>query len=89
MKSFYSRPYAIAPALAIALLGWCASPMSAHAASQDEQAHACRGDALHFCKDDVPDKAKITACMKQHYEQLSPACKAMFNKPQATGRHKS
>ena len=88
MKPFQSRSLTIAPALALALLGWCASPMPAHAASQDKQTHACRDDALHFCKDDVPDKAKITVCMKQHYEQLSPPCKAMFNKPQAAGRQK-
>ncbi|HEY4294892.1 MAG TPA: hypothetical protein VGM85_00305 [Paraburkholderia sp.] len=51
---------------------------SASAASRDEQSKACRGDALHFCAADIPNEAKITACMKQHIDELSPACRAMF-----------
>jgi hypothetical protein len=53
-----------------------ASP--ANAASQDEQTHACRGDAIHFCAAEIPNREKITACMKQHLDKLSPACRAMF-----------
>jgi hypothetical protein len=53
-----------------------ASPASA--ASEDEQAKACRGDAMHFCAVDIPNKEKITACMKQHLDELSPPCRAMF-----------
>ncbi|WP_322034266.1 hypothetical protein [Paraburkholderia sp. J76] len=49
--------------------------------SRDEQEHACRGDAFHFCASVIPNKEKITACMKQHYDQLSPPCKAMFDPP--------
>ncbi|MFL9964806.1 hypothetical protein PQR02_27860 [Paraburkholderia sediminicola] len=51
---------------------------SSNAATQDDQAKACRGDAMHFCAADIPNKAKITACMKQHIDELSPACRAMF-----------
>jgi hypothetical protein len=51
---------------------------AAHAASEDEQAKACRGDAMHFCSAEIPNKEKITACMKQHVDELSPACRAMF-----------
>jgi hypothetical protein len=51
---------------------------SANAATQDEQAKACRHDAIHFCAADIPNKAKITVCMKQHIDELSPACRAMF-----------
>lgn len=58
---------------------------SACAASRDEQDHACRGDAFHFCSSDIPNKEKITACMEQHYEELSPSCKAMFKKPSKGG----
>jgi len=71
-------------AFAVALLGLGAT--ASHAASRKEQEHACRHDALHFCKADVPDEAKITECMKQHYAQLSPACQAMFGKPQPDSR---
>lgn len=49
--------------------------------SRDEQEHACRGDAFHFCASAIPNKKKIAACMKQHYDELSPPCKAMFDPP--------
>jgi hypothetical protein len=51
---------------------------AAHAATEDDQAKACRGDAMHFCSAEIPNKEKITACMKQHIDELSPACRAMF-----------
>ena len=56
--------------------------------SRDEQEHACRGDAFHFCASAIPNKEKIAACMKQHYDELSPPCKAMFDRP-AKGDPKS
>ena len=49
-----------------------------NAATRDEQTKACRGDAMHFCAADIPNEDKITACMKQHVDELSPACRAMF-----------
>ncbi|MGY6257419.1 hypothetical protein [Paraburkholderia caledonica] len=58
---------------------------SANAATQDEQAKACRGDAMHFCAADIPNKAKITACMKQHIDELSPPCRAMFKGGKKSG----
>lgn len=51
---------------------------TANAASRDEQTKACRGDAMHFCAAEIPNEDKITACMKQHVDELSPACRAMF-----------
>jgi len=58
---------------------------AANAATQDEQAKACRGDAMHFCAADIPNKAKITACMKQHIDELSPPCRAMFKGGKKSG----
>lgn len=55
--------------------------LASFAASRDEQAHACRGDAFHFCASEIPHKDKIEACLKQHYDELSPPCKAMFKLP--------
>ncbi|MEZ0605549.1 hypothetical protein ACAX43_25775 [Paraburkholderia sp. IW21] len=63
--------------LAVSLLALSAVT-AANAATQDEQAKACRGDAMHFCSADIPNKEKITVCMKQHIDELSPACRAMF-----------
>lgn len=51
---------------------------SAYAASQDQQEKACRGDAMKFCSAEIPNKEKITACMKQHKSELSSGCQAMF-----------
>ncbi|HEX7933756.1 MAG TPA: hypothetical protein VF573_11875 [Paraburkholderia sp.] len=51
---------------------------AAHAATREEQAKACRRDAIHFCAIDIPNKAKITACMERHLDELSPRCRAMF-----------
>jgi hypothetical protein len=51
---------------------------SANAATRDQQSKACRGDAMHFCAIDIPNEGKIIACMKQHIDELSPACRAMF-----------
>ncbi|MFM0628283.1 hypothetical protein [Paraburkholderia xenovorans] len=68
------RTYALLAASLMAL----GSAGSADAASRDDQAKACRGDAMHFCAAAIPNEAKITACMKQHVDELSPACRAMF-----------
>lgn len=52
--------------------------LPAHAATRDEETQACRGDAMHFCSAEIPNEEKITACMKQHINELSPGCRAMF-----------
>jgi hypothetical protein len=68
-------------AVSLAALGVVATattPATANAASRDEQANACRGDAIHFCAADIPNEEKITACMKRHIDELSPPCRAMF-----------
>lgn len=70
---------------ASALLVGLMLAMASHAASQDQQEHACRSDAFRFCKSEIPNKEKITACMKQHYDELSPPCKAMFKRPPKNG----
>ncbi len=68
------RIYALLAASLVAL----GAVTAAHAATQDDQAKACRGDAMHFCAADIPNREKITACMKQHLDELSPPCRAMF-----------
>jgi hypothetical protein len=65
-------------ALLAAGLAVLSAVTAANAATEDDQAKACRGDAMHFCAADIPNKEKITACMKQHVDELSPACRAMF-----------
>jgi hypothetical protein len=65
------------PALIAAGLLTLLTVSEAHAATQNEQEKACRGDAMHFCSAEIPNKEKITAC-KQHVSELSPPCQAMF-----------
>ena len=48
------------------------------------QEQACTNDAMTLCKDDIPDEAKVTACMTAKRAQLSPGCAKMFE----TGTHK-
>jgi hypothetical protein len=64
------------------LLAVCATAASAAAAAtRDEQTKACKHDAIKFCATHIPNKAKIEACMKEHYDKLSPKCQAMFDPP--------
>jgi hypothetical protein len=64
-----------------ALLAGLTFAMASGGESRNEQEHACRGDAFRFCARAIPNKKKIEACMKQHYDELSPPCKAMFDPP--------
>jgi len=68
-----NRTYAL---FAAGLLALCAATAPVTAAGRDPQSKACRGDAIHFCSAEIPNKEKITACMKQHIDELSPACRA-------------
>jgi hypothetical protein len=63
-------------ALIFAMLA--AASSAAFADSQAQQEKACKSDAFRLCSADIPNKAKIKACMEQHYDQLSPPCKKMF-----------
>lgn len=53
----------------------------AHEPTRQQQARACRGDALRLCATSIPDEARITACMQRKIDRLSPRCRAMFHPP--------
>ncbi|MGA7781052.1 MAG: hypothetical protein WCA85_25560 [Paraburkholderia sp.] len=82
MSRSISRPlfrrWSVLAASCLTVLALDVALSGVHAASQDEQAKACRGDAMKFCSAEIPNKDKITACMKQHKKELSPGCQAMF-----------
>ncbi len=40
--------------------------------------HPCRDDAFRFCKQDIPDHAKIHACLLLNVEHLDPRCRAII-----------
>jgi hypothetical protein len=43
-----------------------------------EQRRACTPDAFRLCSSQIPNIPAITACMHKNFDNLSPACKAVF-----------
>ena len=61
---------------------------AASAQGSDAARQACTPDAMRLCSDVIPDVARVTACMKAKYRQLSEPCRvAMRGTPSGTGRH--
>ena len=46
-----------------------------------EQQQACTDDAMRLCSAFIPDVDRITACMTEKKEQLTPGCRAQFGPP--------
>lgn len=69
-------------AVLLGALSLSAAPASAKRASgpelRDQEQAACYNDAMTLCKDDVPDEAKIEACMRKNISKVSAGCKAFF-----------
>jgi len=42
------------------------------------QQHACHDDAFRFCGPDIPDHAKIHACLLRHIKHLSHHCRVII-----------
>ncbi len=53
----------------------------ASAQGSDAARQACTPDAMRLCSDVIPDVARVTACMKAKYRQLSPACRVAMRGP--------
>jgi hypothetical protein len=45
-----------------------------------EQQRLCTSDAFRLCGSELPNLERITMCMRQHIADLSPGCKAVFEK---------
>jgi hypothetical protein len=83
-KAFVSLRTAAALSALVAL----ASPSLGQQQGTQEERDACTPDAFKLCGEFVPDADKITACLKQKKNELSPACKVVFSgkpKQQASG----
>jgi hypothetical protein len=50
-----------------------------------EERGACMGDAISLCISAIPNKARIASCLASKMSQLSPRCRAQFDKA-STGR---
>ncbi len=42
--------------------------------------HPCHDDAYRFCRNVIPDHAKIQHCLERNMYHLHPACRAQFGK---------
>jgi hypothetical protein len=62
----------LATALSVAI---CSTASQAYTPEQEQ---ACTGDAFRLCSSDIPDVARVTACMARNKSQLSPPCRAHF-----------
>jgi hypothetical protein len=47
--------------------------------STPAQRAACRPDVFRFCAGEIPNVARITACMRRNKANLSEPCKALFD----------
>ena len=63
-------------ALCLALL-----PVTAQAFTREDQSRLCMGDAFRLCSSEIPDVARITACMRRKRAYLSEGCRRVFGKP--------
>ena len=41
--------------------------------------HLCYNDVQKLCNAEIPDEARIEACMGVHRAQLSPGCRKVFD----------
>ena len=66
-------------AAALSMLVAFASPSYGQQQGTPEERQACTPDAFRLCGNFIPDADKITACLKNNRDQLSPECKLVFS----------
>ncbi len=67
--------------LAISFAGALAAPNPAAAQERGtyEQQMACTPDVMRLCSDQIPDRDRIVACLRQNTPLLGSACRAVFD----------
>jgi hypothetical protein len=65
-----------------------AAPPPAAAYSQSD-ADACTPDAFRLCQQAIPDADRVRDCLMENRRNLSPACHAVFSRPQSARRMRS
>jgi len=65
---------------AIAFIITIMVPLPAVAYTQTD-ADACTADAMRLCWNAITDASRVTQCLAQNKQQLSPACGNVFNRP--------
>ena len=74
MTFFRIRNFGLMLATALSVATWS----TAGHAYTPEQEQACTSDAFRLCSSEIPDVARVTACMAAKKSQLSPGCRAQF-----------
>ncbi len=59
----------------VILIGAAGAGSGAARAQSPEVQQACTPDAMRLCGQFIPDRAKVTACMKVHHREWSEACR--------------
>jgi hypothetical protein len=65
-------------AAALVLLGGMTTCALAQDPNFQMEEQDCQGDALRFCGPEIPDHAKILACLQYYQADISPACRALI-----------
>jgi hypothetical protein len=70
-------------AAAIVVFAWSETSQAAasvmdHPGGTLEQRRACKDDAMKFCRKEIPDIPRITACMTKNKRNLSALCRTQF-----------
>ncbi|MEH3147877.1 MAG: hypothetical protein PGN34_21605 [Methylobacterium frigidaeris] len=51
--------------------------------TDDERNRICGADVMRLCLNAIPDRARIIACMQVQRDNLSPACRTLFDRERA------
>ena len=82
-KSLSSKIRDTSLALGFAAIVSIVSTTSSFAFSAEAQ-QQCTGDAFRLCGSEIPDVAKITACMIKQRASLSTGCRSVMDKELAS-----
>ena len=56
-------------------------PSTGRAFTEEDQRRLCTSDVMRLCYAEIPDRARIIACMRRQRHNLSPECRSVFGKP--------
>jgi hypothetical protein len=60
---------------------WVLLPVKSQAFTEEDQRRLCTPDVFRLCSSEIPDRERITACMRKNRASLSEGCRSVFGKP--------
>ncbi|MGO9673810.1 MAG: hypothetical protein ACLPSF_06520 [Methylocella sp.] len=73
-------------AAALILLGATTTGALAQDPNFQMEEQDCQGDAMRLCGPEIPDHAKILACLQYYQADISPACRSIVAPGNDQGR---